>query len=104
MPSRARGRRRCDRSSTAVVRSDGRRGETDGEGEAGGRHGKDCRYRPRVDRMAVHTQPIASPCSREFLPAYHTSGTRPLSDVRWIVLHDEEAPTARSAAEYFKSP
>ena len=46
---------------------------------------------------------IAAPCSREFLPAYHTSGTRPLSDVRWIVLHDEEAPTARGAAEYFKS-
>src|SRR5438270_4165012 len=43
------------------------------------------------------------PCSREFLPAAHTSGERLNSDVYWIVLHDEEAPTARSAAEYFRS-
>ena len=47
---------------------------------------------------------LASPCSLTYFPAYHTSGTRPLDLVRWIVMHDEEAPTARSAAEYFKSP
>ena len=48
-------------------------------------------------------QPVASPCSREYLPAYHQSGERTTEMIRWIVLHDEEAPTARSAAEYFKS-
>lgn len=46
-------------------------------------------------------QPIKSPCSREFFPALHQSGERSLSDIYWIVLHDEEAPTARSAAAYF---
>lgn len=47
---------------------------------------------------------ITASCGRRFLPAYHNSGRRKLSDVKWIVLHDEEAPTARSAAEYFTSP
>lgn len=48
--------------------------------------------------------PINHSCSTEFLPAYHDSGQRGIADVRWIVLHDEEAPTARSAAEYFQNP
>lgn len=47
--------------------------------------------------------PIDSPCSREFFPAYHTSGKRPLENIWWIVWHDEEASTARSAATYFQS-
>jgi N-acetylmuramoyl-L-alanine amidase len=46
---------------------------------------------------------VAAPCNREFLPAAHSSGERLNTQVYWIVLHDEEAPTARSAAEYFKS-
>ena len=46
---------------------------------------------------------VTAPCSREYLPAAHSSGVRPLTAVWWIVLHDEEAPTAQSAAEYFKS-
>ena len=48
--------------------------------------------------------PIKQACSTEFFPAYHTSGIRPYSTVWWIVLHDEEAPTARGAAQYFQSP
>src|SRR4051794_36487021 len=47
--------------------------------------------------------PIKAECSRLFFPAYHNSGKRDRMAVKWIVLHDEEAPTARSAAEYFKS-
>lgn len=47
---------------------------------------------------------IAQPCARTFYPAAHTSGIRTLSDIRWIVLHDEEAPTAHSAAEWFRDP
>jgi hypothetical protein len=47
-------------------------------------------------------QPIVSPCKRDFFPAYHNSGRRSLSEVFWIVLHDEEASTARSAASYFR--
>lgn len=46
---------------------------------------------------------IDAPCSRELFPAYHHSGTRDESDVRLVVLHDEEASTARSAASYFRS-
>jgi N-acetylmuramoyl-L-alanine amidase len=47
---------------------------------------------------------VAAPCSRAFFPAFHNSGTRSLTDIFWIVLHDEEAPTARSSAEYFRNP
>jgi hypothetical protein len=46
--------------------------------------------------------PIAADCDRRFLPAYHHSGHRSLADIWWAVLHDEEAPTARSAAGYFQ--
>ena len=46
---------------------------------------------------------LASSCSREFYPAYHTSGKRKLSDIDWIVWHDEEAASAESAARYFQS-
>ncbi len=47
--------------------------------------------------------PITSVCDLTYLPAYRTSGTRKESEVKWIILHDEEAPTAESAARYFKS-
>lgn len=47
--------------------------------------------------------PITQGCSTEFQPAFHCSGTRPLTDVYWCVLHDEEAPNARGAANYFRS-
>jgi hypothetical protein len=48
------------------------------------------------------TSAIRANCSREHFPAYHHSGTRALHDIWWIVLHDEEAPTAQSAAAYFE--
>lgn len=47
---------------------------------------------------------IEAPCKLDFYPAFHQSGLRPTSEIRWIVLHDEEAPTARGAASYFTSP
>jgi len=58
------------------------------------------------DRAAASSvvQPIKSPCSREFYKAAHSSGTRELSAIDLIVLHDEEASTARAAAAYFQSP
>lgn len=46
--------------------------------------------------------PIKAECDRRYLPAYHHSGHRSIDDIRWVVLHDEEAPTARSAAAYFR--
>jgi hypothetical protein len=46
---------------------------------------------------------IQATCDRRFLPAYHHSGHRELSVIKWIVLHDEEAPTAENAARYFQN-
>lgn len=48
-------------------------------------------------------QPITGDCLREFT-ATCSSGERPLTEVRWIVLHDEEASTAISAARTFSLP
>ena len=49
------------------------------------------------------TTPITAVCDRTYYPAYRHSGRRDLSEIKWIVLHDEEAPTAESAARYFKT-
>jgi len=45
---------------------------------------------------------FSDPCSREFR-ATKSSGRRPLSAIDLIVMHDEEASTARSAAAFFAS-
>lgn len=44
---------------------------------------------------------ITAACDRHYFPAYHHSGKRKLAEIKWVILHDEEAPTARSAANYF---
>ncbi len=46
---------------------------------------------------------VKSICSKKYR-ATKTSGTRRPSDVRIIVLHDEEASTAESAARFFTTP
>ncbi len=46
---------------------------------------------------------IESFCSTKY-KASKTSGTRKLSDIRLIVLHDEEASSAESAARFFTLP
>lgn len=48
--------------------------------------------------------PITAGCDRRYLPAAHHSGHRKESEIKWVILHDEEAPTAESAARYFQSP
>lgn len=45
---------------------------------------------------------LASNCITKYR-AVHTSGTRSLKDIRWVVLHDEEGSTAEGAAVYFTS-
>lgn len=47
--------------------------------------------------------PVSATCSRKYTAA-HDSGTRPLSAVKWIVLHSTEGPTAESAAAWFQNP
>jgi hypothetical protein len=47
--------------------------------------------------------PILHPCRRDYTAA-HWSGKRDTKAIRWIVLHDEEAPTALSAAAWFENP
>lgn len=42
-------------------------------------------------------------CRRDF-HAVRTSGTRPESRIRWIVLHDTEGGTAESVARFFTLP
>lgn len=42
-------------------------------------------------------------CSREFR-ASKSSGTRPLSDIRYVVIHSIEGDTARGAASWFQNP
>lgn len=43
---------------------------------------------------------IEATCSTEF-KAYHNSGHRKKTDIRYVVIHCTEGPTAKSAAEYF---
>jgi hypothetical protein len=47
--------------------------------------------------------PITAVCDRTYFPAYRHSGRREENEIKWAILHDEEAPTAESAARYFKS-
>src|SRR5215211_6920003 len=47
--------------------------------------------------------PITARCDRTFR-AIRTSGKREPGNVLWIVLHDEEASTAESAARFFTTP
>jgi hypothetical protein len=47
--------------------------------------------------------PITATCDRSFR-AVRTSGTREPGNVLWIVLHDEEAASAKSAAVFFTTP
>ena len=47
--------------------------------------------------------PIRAACRRDYFPAFHHSGSRALHELLWLVLHDEEAPTAKAAADYFES-
>ena len=48
---------------------------------------------------------IRATCSKEHFPAFRNSGTRPESQIKWIVIHDTEsgANTAESVATYFTS-
>lgn len=48
-------------------------------------------------------QPINSACSTEYRAA-HDSGTRDKKQIRFIVIHDTEGPTAESAASWFANP
>jgi len=47
---------------------------------------------------------VTTRCDRRFYPAVHKSGVRSVSDVFWIILHDEEAPTAAGSASWFQNP
>lgn len=50
------------------------------------------------------TSPPFPACSLHYYPAYHSSGIRHPAVVRWLVIHDEEASTAASAAAWFQKP
>jgi hypothetical protein len=48
-------------------------------------------------------QPLDAACSRRFT-AVHTSGTRPLSAIKLIVIHSTEGDTAAGAARWWTNP
>lgn len=54
----------------------------------------------RVLAGVAPVMPIASACDRRYR-AVHSSGKRPLSQIALMVLHDEEALTALTAAAWF---
>lgn len=47
--------------------------------------------------------PIKAVCRRDYYPAFRSSGHRPESAIKWIVLHDTEGGSADSVARYFAS-
>lgn len=47
--------------------------------------------------------PVKADCHTDYKATRH-SGTRPLSAVKWVVMHDTEGGTAKSIAQYFASP
>ncbi len=49
------------------------------------------------------SDPLSATCSRQYT-AVRNSGTRPLSAIKWIVLHSTEGATASSAAAWFANP
>lgn len=46
---------------------------------------------------------FSATCNPEY-KAVHNSGKRSVTDIKWIVMHDEEAPSAKAAAAYFTDP
>jgi N-acetyl-anhydromuramyl-L-alanine amidase AmpD len=46
---------------------------------------------------------ISATCSRKYT-AVHNSGTRNVSTIRWVVIHDTEGDTAAGAAVWFTNP
>jgi acetylornithine deacetylase/succinyl-diaminopimelate desuccinylase-like protein len=51
----------------------------------------------------MHKEPIDATCHKTFR-AVHSSGKRLLSQIIWVIIHDEEASTARNAAAWFANP
>lgn len=57
----------------------------------------------RVSKTVTKAQAIEANCSTRFHAA-HSSGRRPLSVLKWVVLHSTEGPSAISAASWFENP
>ena len=47
---------------------------------------------------------VKAPCLKTYYPAFRSSGTRPLSEIKWVVLHSTEGGTAESVARWFQNP
>lgn len=54
-------------------------------------------------RLGVSSYPISANCRKDF-KATKKSGKRPLSAIKWIVMHSTEGGTARGAASWFQNP
>jgi hypothetical protein len=51
----------------------------------------------------VTLHPLTAACDRSYT-AHYVDGTRPLSRILWLVLHDTEGDTAQGAASWFQNP
>lgn len=57
-----------------------------------------------IPRAALPTMSIGATCSKQHFPAKRASGRRPLSQIKWIVIHSTEGGTALGAAMWFRNP
>jgi hypothetical protein len=57
----------------------------------------------RPEALAVEEQGLTANCSTRY-KATKQSGTRPLSAIKWIVMHSTEGGTALGAAAWFQNP
>ena len=48
-------------------------------------------------------QQLTAPCDTTYTAKHH-SGTRPLSAIKWVVMHSTEGDSARGAAAWFANP
>ena len=44
--------------------------------------------------------PITSVCDLTYFPAYRHSGKRKVSEIKWVILHDEEAPVRKGSVRF----
>jgi hypothetical protein len=65
---------------------------------------------PRATLLSIHAElallpadAISRNCRKDY-HARHSSGTRPLDQIWWVVMHDTEGPSAQSAAVWFENP
>jgi hypothetical protein len=66
-------------------------------------HGTKAQTAAPAARLQPAPHGISKPCSTKY-KAVHYSGTRPLSAIKWVVMHSTEGDSALGAAAWFANP